>query len=341
MRRNSIKKLVIVLSIVIAAFTFSQTVSAYEVAAYHTVKPGDTFWILSREYGVDMQQLMDINNADENTVIYVGQVLKIPKAGTGSGYYYTVKPGDTFWIISNKLGVSMDRLIEVNNMTRYTILYPGDRLLIPYDDDKVPILEEGQKPWVTYDIHTVRSGDDFWKLSLKYGVPMKEIIEANGMTENTILKIGQKLKIPVHHVPVKPTPGERYGEYLDWWTEAQYVWPIGKNAVIKDFYTGKTWSVRRTIGAFHADVEPLTVADTQIMKQVWGGEWSWVPRPVIVLVEGRKIAASASAMPHSVSYINGNCFPGHFDVHFKNSTRHKDNEVSEEHQKAVKTAAGI
>lgn len=61
-----------------------------------------------------------------------------------------------------------------------------------------------------------------------------------------------------------------------------------------------------------------------MIKEVWGGEYSWKERAVIVEVDGRKIAASMASMPHDVSYIKDNNFNGHFDLHFKNSTRHKD-----------------
>jgi hypothetical protein len=76
------------------------------------------------------------------------------------------------------------------------------------------------------------------------------------------------------------------------------------------------------------------------MKSLWGNQWSWQIRPVIVLVDGRKLAASASAMPHGIQYIADNGFNGHFDVHFLNSTRHSDGLVNEEHQRAVKIAGG-
>lgn len=46
-------------------------------------------------------------------------------------------------------------------------------------------------------------------------------------------------------------------------------------------------------------------------------------------------------MPHDVSYIKDNNFNGHFDLHFKNSTRHKDGLVSPAHQEQIKIAAGI
>ena len=155
-----------------------------------------------------------------------------------------------------------------------------------------------------------------------------------------MLRIGQTLRIPVHHIPVRPAPGEEFGEFLDWWTEAQYVFPINRIATVTDFSTRRSFRVKRTIGANHADCEPLTAEDTAIAKSIWGG-WSWNTRAVIVEVDGRRIAASMTFFPHGVQYVANNDFDGHFDIHFLNSTRHADGRIDPNHQASVRIAAGM
>jgi hypothetical protein len=91
------------------------------------------------------------------------------------------------------------------------------------------------------------------------------------------------------------------------------------------------------------------------------GGFNWNVRPVIVKVNGRRIAASMSSMPHAgvdsapafktvssrsgghsrganLDVIKGNGMNGHFDVHFLNSKRHKDGRIDPRHQAAVKKA---
>ena len=118
------------------------------------------------------------------------------------------------------------------------------------------------------------------------------------------------------------------------------MWPIGTDALVTDLATGKSLHVKRSYGAFHADVEPLTAADSATMKAIWGG-WSWATRPVVVEVNGRRIAASSHAMPHSIQTITDNDFDGHFCIHFLNSTRHSDNHTQHDHQENVRRAAGL
>lgn len=149
-------------------------------------------------------------------------------------------------------------------------------------------------------------------------------------------------------------------EVLDW-KIAKNVFSINSIAEVTDVYSKKTFKVKRTMGTNHADTEALTREDTEIIKSIWGG-FSWERRPVILNIGGRKIAASMSAMPHAgidaapaykvinnrsegygtgqnLDVIKGNGMDGHFDIHFLNSTRHKDGKKDPQHQAAILRAA--
>ncbi len=333
----------------------------------YTVQPGDSFWIISQKYGVPLDRLMQANNANWNTILYIGQNIVIP---TDYGITHTVIAGDTFWIISRKYGVDINKLMAYNNANENTILYIGQKIKIPQlgssgsTSGQSSQSPESTKPYITYSQYTVQKGDILWNIAIKFGIPLSELLKVNNLTESSAINIGKTLKIPVHHVPVKATPEDKYGEYLDWWTEAQYVVPVGSQFEIVDFYTGKSFKAKRTTGANHADCEALTVADSNIMKAIWGGNFSWVTRPVIIKYSGRKIAASVSSMPHAgndnapggvytswrsgnygagynLDWVKGNGMNGVFDVHFSNSTRHSDGKIDLSHQKNIKIAAGV
>lgn len=251
---------------------------------------------------------------------------------------YTIVSGDNLWLIAKRFGTSVSAIKEVNNLTS-DVIYVNQKLTIPTTTNITP--QEYTEPTVTYINHRVVQGDNIWNLSIQYGIPMTELLKVNNLTQNSALSLGHEVRIPIHHIPVKPVVSARHGELLNWWTEAQYVFPIGEVAKVTDFKTGRTWNIKRTIGANHADSEPLTAQDAAIMKEVWGGSYSWSARAVILEIDGRRVSASISSMPHSIQYINNNNFNGHFDVHFLNSTRHKDGQITEEHQRQIKIAAGI
>lgn len=200
--------------------------------------------------------------------------------------------------------------------------------------------------------YTVKKGDNLSTLAKKYGTTVAAIKSKNNLKSNTIY-IGQKLVIP-NNSGTAPrstgTPsrsGSKYGELVDW-SLVKNIFKVGMIATITDLDTGLTWKVKRLGGSNHADIEPLTAQDTSIMKQVYGGEWSWARRAVVVNINGRKIAGSINGMPHGGQTIYNNNFNGHHCLHFLNSMTHGSNQwapspahVDAAHQAAVRRAAGL
>lgn len=158
-------------------------------------------------------------------------------------------------------------------------------------------------------------------------------------------------------------PASKSQNYLmPWFGGAENVFAIGKVATVYDIDSGKSFKVKRTYGHNHADCETLTAKDTQIMKSIYGGQWSWSRRAIIVDVDGVKIAASMAGMPHAgndkaaanayiksrsggygagtnLDSVKGNNMDGVFDIHFYKSKTHGSNKVDEAHQNMVKKAA--
>jgi len=106
---------------------------------------------------------------------------------------YRVEHGDSLWSIALEFGVTVEALMEANDLSEDTILDIGQELLIPL------ALEEAT-PQPTSPpqglIYTVVPGDTLWSIALEFGVTVEALMEANGLTEDTILDIGQELIIP-------------------------------------------------------------------------------------------------------------------------------------------------
>ena len=139
-------------------------------------------------------------------------------------------------------------------------------------------------------------------------------------------------------------------EKSNWYTGSiQHVWTRGTIAVITDVYTGLAFRARRLGGGYHADVEPLTSADTAVMCRIYGVSTSeeilsnkhWQRRPLWVTVGGRTYAASMYGVPHNYpdgDSIPDNDFSGQFCVHFVNSRVHRTGEIDAYHQQAIQYA---
>lgn len=130
-----------------------------------------------------------------------------------------------------------------------------------------------------------------------------------------------------------------YGELLPW-KEAKKIVPKKQVVTVVDVETGLSFQAQRRAGQSHADVQPLTAADSAIMKQMYQGKWSWSRKAILVKTDGRVLAASMHGMPHGGDGIPGNNFAGHFCIHFLDSTTHGSKKTDPDHQLMVWKASG-
>jgi len=133
-------------------------------------------------------------------------------------------------------------------------------------------------------------------------------------------------------------PARGTAQAMDWWkSDIQTIFARGTTATITDVATGIAWKEIRKGGTNHADVQPVTAADTAAMKAAVG-KWSWDRRAIFVTIDGVNYAASMNCMPHGSGSISNNNFNGHHCIHFTNSRGHSSNKVCSLHQAAIQKA---
>jgi len=111
----------------------------------YVVVAGDWIFKIAREFNVDPQAIIDLNEelADSGALV-VGMVLKIPTSDTAppatgdstgtpveGGTIHVVKSGEWVWSIARLYGIDPQVIIDANNLTSPGIIYPGDELIIP------------------------------------------------------------------------------------------------------------------------------------------------------------------------------------------------------------------
>lgn len=95
----------------------------------YVVRSGDTLWLLARRYGTTVEAIKNLNGLTSN-MLNIGQVLKIPATANSSYFEYSVRPGDTLWLLSRRYGTTVDTLMRLNGLTSDR-LNVGQVLLIP------------------------------------------------------------------------------------------------------------------------------------------------------------------------------------------------------------------
>lgn len=154
--------------------------------SYYTIRPGDSWWLIANRFGMDMYQLAQLNGMSINNVIHPGQKIKVkgtikngakPVKNTNTSSYL-VKPGDSWWSIAAKHGLSMYALASRNGKTIYTVIHPGDRLTVI-----------GQ----TTRFYTVKSGDTLSAIANKLGASIGTLITRNNISNPNRIYVGQCL----------------------------------------------------------------------------------------------------------------------------------------------------
>jgi membrane-bound lytic murein transglycosylase D len=111
--------------------------------ANYTIKKGDTLWELSQRFGVSLQTLTEANGLANKNYLRPGSKLYIPDLGdsgskpskietgqTGKSIQYRVRKGDNLWNIARRFGVSTQKLLHWNELSRNQLIHPGDELTI-------------------------------------------------------------------------------------------------------------------------------------------------------------------------------------------------------------------
>ncbi|CAH1057942.1 LysM peptidoglycan-binding domain-containing protein [Paenibacillus pseudetheri] len=105
---------------------------------------------------------------------------------------HIVKQGDSLYALSQKYGVPLQKIIEANpQISNPNVLALGEKVKIPTAPVSVPDNSE------VYYKHTVKQGDTLWKLSKAWGIPLKDMVEANPQLKNpNVLMLGEVVNIP-------------------------------------------------------------------------------------------------------------------------------------------------
>ena len=95
----------------------------------YVVQPGDSLWIIAQRYGTTVDAIKRLNGLSGD-MLNIGQVPKIP-AGQAPGYIeYTVRAGDTLWLLSRRYNTTVDAIKQLNGLSS-DMLSIGQVLKIP------------------------------------------------------------------------------------------------------------------------------------------------------------------------------------------------------------------
>ena len=107
-----------------------------EETIVYTVVSGDTLSQIALDYGTTVSSIVELNNISNPNLIYPGQKFIIKTSGENTESHdcghvlYLIKWGDTLTSIANKFGVTIQSIVDENNIANPNLIYAGSILRI-------------------------------------------------------------------------------------------------------------------------------------------------------------------------------------------------------------------
>ena len=166
--------------------------------------------------------------------------------------HHVVK-NDTVWALSQKFGVSIKSIEQLNHIDQNTnMIYVGQDLQIPNKDAQAP-----KNDTHTY---TVQSGDSLWAIAQKFNTSVDHLKRLNGLTSNLIY-VGQTLKVDGQASAqtakaATPAPAK---------TVAQ---PVQQQAPVAKASVASTTQKAAPVASSATQVQPSSVATSKVAPAV-------------------------------------------------------------------------
>jgi nucleoid-associated protein YgaU len=196
---------------------------------WYEVQTGDTLTAIAQRFygtGSKYRLILAGNPGLDEYSLRVGDKIRIPAApqevaatsggGTaaGAGQMYVVQSGDSYYTIArDQLGAAgRYKEIQALNGIPPERLKVGDKLKLPAAGPAplaTPPATAGATPSAGEQTHVVETGDTLTRIASQYygsGDHWRLIADANGITDPSLVRVGQRLRIPARSGNQTATP---------------------------------------------------------------------------------------------------------------------------------------
>jgi membrane-bound lytic murein transglycosylase D len=179
----------------------------------HQIKSGEAISQIAEQYETTVTTIRTANNFKGNT-IRAGAYLMIPVSTKpldtynmsadgrreskqnavrkGNRIEHVVSSGESFWTISRKYNVNMNKLASWNGTAPRDTLSIGQKLVV-WTNEAVPATKASGNNLTRKLNYTVRNGDSLYLIASRFRITVGDLVRWNNIDKNKILRPGQKL----------------------------------------------------------------------------------------------------------------------------------------------------
>ncbi len=182
---------------------------------------------------------------------------KLDKTKLINWHKHRVEKGENLGRIASNYGVSVRALKNANSL-KGNLIHIGQKLLIPIPSSKGRVKTTSSKKKVKINsnrrvsVYTIQNGDNLSGISQKFKIPLAQLMQANKLSNSSIIKKGQKLIIPQGGGRSKTEKRKRNGSLKTYKVKAgDNLWLVAKklNVSVDELKEwNKLWSNKLRIG---------------------------------------------------------------------------------------------
>ena len=118
-------------------------------------------------------------------ILLAGMLLGPFAVSAANSDYIThrVRYGENLWWIAWRYGVTIQQIVDANNIPNRNRIYAGQTLTIPREEQE-------------FFEYTVQPGDTLLSLAHRFGTTVWQMARLNGIWNTNLIFVGQKLRIP-------------------------------------------------------------------------------------------------------------------------------------------------
>jgi membrane-bound lytic murein transglycosylase D len=133
---------------------------------FYRIRRGDTLSTVAHKHRTTVSNLRRLNGLSNRTLLRVGRSIKVPDVG-GDGVKYVTEEDTRSPSSGARSGVSS----------------PGELAAVPAVETRVS------------EFHVVRRGENLSVIASRYGITVADLLKWNGLSNRSILRKGQKLRV--------------------------------------------------------------------------------------------------------------------------------------------------
>jgi peptidoglycan-N-acetylglucosamine deacetylase len=183
----------------------------------YTVVAGDTLATIAARFGTTTEAIAQLNSLADPNALTLGQKLQIPgtasqgagaaagaagagaaaaAGSTGGTTAYKVQSGDTLGSIAKRYGTTVQAIVSANNLANPDSIKVGQQLVIPGGGGAAVTGAAAMPTAGQSRSYVVQRGETLLSIARRFGLTVKQLQQANNITNPDKIYPGQTLVIP-------------------------------------------------------------------------------------------------------------------------------------------------